>query len=255
MDVKNIIEKSNNSPVVIFVCNLFTIISFPFLFFSDSIFLKVLVIILVFILAIFAIGRFTRISKKKKEWLNEHLQQQEILFSAIEDFNYNYSKCFEGFKNESNISYESVDNLCKNICNAIEDIVSVALDAKVCVCIKLFDKMTQMNNDISTWKLYTIGRSKSTPRSRRKNETKQVFLCENSDFEEIVRGNIDVFLAPDIPDLIKRWDKDNKEYKNSRKNMKNIILQQWSFLLKRNMKKLLMRFVLTVPILHPTHII
>lgn len=213
--LKEKIVKANDNPLVIFSCNAITIISFPFLFLSDNIYLKFAILFAVFVVLMFWIGRVTRISRKKEEWKEEQKELNEKIYGAIENLSFNYCQCLDAFKFQTAIPHDVVNNYCKNICDSVEDVVSFALSSKVCVCIKLFEETSQMNDDIDNWKIYTMGRSKSTPRKRRTKDKKAVLLCRNSDFEEIVLGNCEYFIVPDIPDLIERWKKDNKEYKNS----------------------------------------
>lgn len=218
----NSIKFLNSDPITA-LCNLGSLLSGIVAVLSDEYKpLRIISIILLFLLIAFYIYRRTRVSQHRKKWAAEQKKGIEELFEIIKKFNGEYKTSYDFSNEQRDFEYKYIDQFFRELCNCIEELVSFRLGkSRVCVCIKLFDNMNLMNENVDEWKLYTVGRSHSTKANRKKKDKKPVFVRENSDFETIIKEHLPYLCTPNLPVYIENWEHEHAEkFKNSSSNYK-----------------------------------
>ena len=217
----NKFDEIMSSPIASGISVICTVLGFSISLF-DNIITRIIAIVLLFLTVIFWINKFFSYKNNKKNIIDNF---GEEIWEIIKTVNSNYKDSFDEINKGSIASYQHLNNLLKPLSDCVADLSRLIINEKSSICIKMIETESLMNNDIDTWKLRTIARSKSTKPHRKNKDNKSILLSQNSDFYTIIKGGesaySDCFAVPSLPRLEKLWKEQLRlEYKNSNINYK-----------------------------------
>lgn len=112
--------------------------------------------------------------------------------------------------------YQYMVEKAERLCSTIQNAFSKLFNTEFCICIKI---IWEKNDKGKAAYVKTLCRSSNVNASRKENDHKPISVIGNSDFEEILLHNKNIFSIRNIPKVLKA----NKEgasisYKNTSKN-------------------------------------
>lgn len=216
--IKKAIVKINSNPFFIFFVSICSIIGFISSFLSQYFVIKLISHLFLYACIIVLIIRFTKYVTLKRE----AYKIMDELFEIIKKYNFQFKKSYDDIENEEVGTYRHLDYILKPISEHLSHLSQLVIGDKSCICIKMLDVTSLMNEDLNNWQIITMARSSSTNSKRVKNDDQPVPISKNSDFKTILKGEdsfySNQFVVPSLPVLIDQWKVVGKEYENSTKN-------------------------------------
>lgn len=213
------------NPIFVFVVAVCSIIGLPLSIWSTSTVVRVVAIVILGIILILLISKFFSFTALKRTAVEEaregYQRERDIMMDVFKSYNIYYKKIMADINDGSVISPDQLDNSLLRMSTYIEGLLHEILHETICVCIKLIETESAMNEDTSTWRLKTVARSQSTKGRRTKKDKQSVLVSENSDFQIIIAGvdtiHSNSFVVPNLKELIDTWERSGRKYENSTK--------------------------------------
>ena len=196
-----------------------SIVSLLLAVFNDNGYIRAAAIVMVGIVLILLINKKWSYNKLKKDAEAPYQEKFSSALEIIKNYNFDYTDTLAAINNGNIATYEQLDQLLRRISTCIEELSRGILQERVCVCIKMIETKSAMDEDYLKWNIKTIARSQATKRKRTNKDARSVLVSDNSDFLTIIEGNdsihSDSFIVPNLPGLIEVWRNSGREYKNS----------------------------------------
>lgn len=213
--LKKTIIAINTNPFFMIFVSICSIIGFFNSWLVESLVLHIINALFFCSFIIVLIVRFT----KYKALKNKAYKEMYDLFEIIKKYNFQFKKSYEDIENEEVGTYRHLNNILQPISEHLSQLSQIVIGDKSCICIKMLEVASLMNEDSDNWQIVTLARSSSTNSRRVKNDDNPIPISKNSDFKIILKGDDPFystqFAVPSLPELIDRWEKANRNYENS----------------------------------------